>query len=391
MSAWRDQLRAELARRQTEELTRQRRTLETPQGVRVRIAGRELLNFCSNDYLGLANHPALRQSLQAGVDAWGVGSGASHLVCGHQAPHEQAEARLAQFVGAEAALLFSTGYMANLAIPAAFLGRDDLILEDRLNHASLIDAAMVTRASFARYPHLNARSASEHARSHDEGRVLLATDTVFSMDGDIAPVATLAQQAAELDGLALFDDAHGFGVLGGGRGTLAELGIKPGGFVLMVGTLGKALGVCGAFVAGDRELIDYLVQFGRSYIYTTALPPALALTICRAVDLLEQEPDHLQRLQANLAHFRQCAEAHRLNLLASRTPIQPLMVGNAGKALALSQALLDRGFLVGAIRPPTVPLGTARLRIALSAAHQPDQIEQLVVHLAELMGDGAVC
>lgn len=381
--SWRQKIQTELAKRRKGDLLRQRITLDSPQGSHISLDDRELTNFCSNDYLGLANHPLLVEAIQEGAARWGAGSGASHLVCGHLKPHQEAEERLADFVGAEAALLFSTGYMANLAIPAALLGRDDLILEDRLNHASLIDAALLSRASLSRYPHLNIRSLDERANAHTDGQVLISTDAVFSMDGDLAPVKFIADLAENIGGMAVFDDAHGFGVLGDGHGTMAQEGLKPAGSALMVGTLGKALGLSGAFIAGDREIIDYLIQFGRPYIYTTALPPAIAHAISTALGLLETETWRREKLQQNIDHFRDVASRAKLNLMKSTTAIQPLVVGNAGKAFALSQELRQQGFLIGAIRPPTVPLGTARLRITLSASHDVEDIDQLISALVQ--------
>lgn len=381
--SWRDKIHADLAKRREDGLLRQRITLDSAQGAHIRVDGETLTNFCSNDYLGLANHSVLIEALQEGASQWGAGSGASHLVCGHLRPHQQAEEKLADFVGAEAALLFSTGYMANLSLPAALLGRDDLILEDRLNHASLIDAALLSRASLGRYPHLNIRSLDERANAHTDGRVLISTDAVFSMDGDLAPIQFIAALAERTDGMAVFDDAHGFGVLGKGRGTLAQMDVKPSGHNLMVGTLGKALGLSGAFIAGDQAIIDYLIQFGRPYIYTTALPPAIAHAVCVAIDLLDSEAWRREKLQQNIQHFRSEADKANLNLMESETAIQPLVIGNAGKAYALSQALKQNGYLVSAIRPPTVPLGTARLRITLSATHEQADIDQLVSSLAE--------
>lgn len=382
---WREKIQAELQKRREDDLFRQRLTLDSPQGALVSINGASLLNFCSNDYLGLANHPRLVEALQEGANRWGAGSGASHLVCGHLRPHQQAEERLANFVGAEAALLFSTGYMANLALPAALLGRDDLILEDRLNHASLIDAALLSRASLGRYPHLNIRSLEERAQAQEDGQVFISTDAVFSMDGDLAPIQFIDELARRVDGIACFDDAHGLGVLGGGRGTLAQMEVTPSGSTLMVGTLGKALGLSGAFVAGDKEIIDYLIQFARPYIYTTALPPAIAHAISTALDLVEDEPWRREQLEQNINQFRSSAAAANLNLMKSTTAIQPLIVGNAGRAYAVSQELTRQGFLVGAIRPPTVPIGTARLRITLSASHQQHDIDRLVSTLADII------
>lgn len=375
--------RRELAALQQQHLYRTRLTLDGPQAGRVRIDGRELLSFCSNDYLGLANDPRVVEALKRGADRFGVGAGASHLVNGHRTAHEALEEELADFIGAERALTFSTGYMANLALAQVFAGRGDLVLEDKLNHASLIDAGLLTRADFRRYGHADAGHARRLVEARSGGRVLLMTDAVFSMDGDIAPVRDLLSVADRFGALTAFDDAHGLGVLGpGGRGTLAQCGATPRGRVLMMGTLGKALGTFGAFVAGDAVLVDSLVQGARTYIYTTATPPALAEATRRALDLVQQEQWRRDKLAVLIRRFRSGAVQLGLRLAPSETPIQPLLVGESAHALRMSDALRDHGCLVVAIRPPTVPVGSARLRVTLSACHAEEDVDRLLDALA---------
>lgn len=360
-------------------LYRARLTLDGPQASHVRLGGRDLLSFCSNDYLGLANDPRLVEALQRGAADFGVGAGASHLVNGHRTSHARLEEELAGFVGAEQVLAFSTGYMANLALAQVFAGRGDLVLEDKLNHASLIDAGMLTRARLRRYAHVDADHARRLLAERRSGNALLMSDAVFSMDGDLAPVPALVAAADEHGALAVFDDAHGFGVLGpGGRGSLAHFKRLPAGNILLMGTLGKALGTFGAFVAGDAVLIDTLIQRARPYIYTTALPPALVEATRTALELTGREDWRRERLQSLIARFRRGAAQLDLSLMDSDTPIQPVCVGESGRALAMSRDLLDRGLLVTAIRPPTVPRGTARLRVTLSANHTEDEVDQLL-------------
>lgn len=360
-------------------LYRRRLSLDGPQGARVHLNGRELLSFCSNDYLGLANHPRVIQALHDGADRFGVGSGASHLVNGHRTAHAALEEQLAAFTGAERALTFSTGYMANLALAQVFAGRGDLVLEDKLNHASLIDAGLLSRAELRRYAHGDAGHARRLLAERDPARVLLMSDAVFSMDGDIAPVEALVAMSEESGALAVFDDAHGFGVHGPmGRGTLARAGRTPRGQVLLMGTLGKALGTFGAFVAGDAVLIETLIQSARTYIYTTAMPPALARATSAALELVRAEDWRRGHLDSLIRCFRSGAAQLGLRLLDSRTPIQPLIVGEPETAMAMSSRLEEAGFLVVAIRPPTVPRGTARLRVTLSASHTEDDVDRLL-------------
>ena len=342
---------------------------------RIRVAGRELLNFCSNDYLGLRTHPALIQAASECMRQHGLGAGASHLVTGHSFEHHALESELAAFTHRERALLFSSGYMANLGVLSALSARHDLILADRLNHASLLDGARLAGARLRRYPHLQPVGA--------EGARLIVTDGVFSMDGDVAPVRELAALAQQHGALLMVDDAHGLGVLGAsGRGSLEHCALDASAVPILVGTLGKALGSFGAFVAGDATLIDTLIQRARSYIYTTALPPAIAAATRAALRLVQHEPWRRERLRNLVQRFRAGAASHDLPLMASSTPIQPLLIGESARALRLSEALEKCGFWVGAIRPPTVPRGSARLRVTLSAAHSEADVDALLQALA---------
>lgn len=372
-------LAAALAVRKHQQLYRTRQTLEGAQGVRVRIDGHEYLSFCSNDYLGLANHPRVIEAMKEGADRFGVGSGAAHLVTGHSYAHQALEEDLAAFTGRPRVLLFSTGYMANLGVVSALAGRDDCIFEDRLNHASLIDAAALSHARLIRYRHNDTEKLKEKMSGVTKGVQLIASDAVFSMDGDRAQVAGLARLASDSDAWLLVDDAHGFGVLGeNGRGWfLDQLSEVPDNALLMA-TLGKGLGTFGAFVAGTEDLIETLVQQARTFIYTTAPPPAIAWATRTALRLVD-EGEHLrERLRELVQRFRNGANELGLPLMTSETPIQPLLVGGAESALRLSERLRACGLLVPAIRPPTVPKGSARLRITLSAAHEPAHIDRLL-------------
>lgn len=378
-------LEQELAQRRAGHLYRERLVLDSPQGVEVRIGEESLLSFCSNDYLGLANHPEVVAAFRAGAERYGVGAGASHLVSGHSRAHHALEEELADFVGAERALLFSTGYMANLGVVSALTDRHDLIFEDRLNHASLIDAARLTRAKVSRYPHADAeRLAKMLAKNQRSG--LITTDAVFSMDGDIAPLAELTRLASKHGMRLLADDAHGIGVLGkNGRGSFEHLGVPLVPPVIIMGTLGKALGVFGAFVAGEAALIETLIQRARTYIYTTALPPAAAEAVRASLGIVRKESWRRERLQALVAQFRAGAQKLGFVLASSPTPIQPLILGEALAAVETSRRLRERGILVPAIRPPTVPEGSARLRISFSAAHTARHVDQLLDALAAVI------
>lgn len=374
-----------LAERSADGLTRSRRTLATAQGPRVTADGRALLAFASNDYLGLANDPGIVAAARAAALRWGVGAGASHLVCGHAEPHAALEHELAAFVapctGARA-LTFSSGYLANLAILTALAARGDAVFADRLNHACLNDGALLSRARLVRYAHADAEALAQRLAASTAPRKLIATDAVFSMDGDVAPLPRLLELADRYDAWLVVDDAHGFGVLGEGRGSLAHYGIASDRIVYM-GTLGKAAGVAGAFVAAHPAVIETLVQTARAYIYTTAAPPLLAEALRAALDAIRHGAPRRRHLANLVARFRAGARALPWRLLPSSTAIQPLVVGDSAAAVALSQRLQDAGIWAPAIRPPTVPAGTARLRISLSAAHSTADVDALLAALAQ--------
>ena len=379
-----DSLEQELSQRKTAGLLRRRRLLESAQGAHIRVDEREVLSFCSNDYLGLANHPALIAAAKAAANDVGVGSGASHLITGHHRLHHELEESLAHFVGLPQALLFSTGYMANLGIVTALAGRGDAVFADRLNHASLNDAVVLSRAELKRYPHSDMAALEKLLASSQAKRKLVLTDAVFSMDGDIAPITELLALCEKYDAWLMLDDAHGFGVLGtGGRGVLEHLGLKSPRIIYMA-TLGKAAGVAGAFVAGEPALIETLVQNARTYIYTTALPPLLAAALLASLKLIEAEGWRRARIGELVAALRGGLRLQRWQLAESVTPIQPLVIGSNDEALMVSERLLERGILVPAIRPPTVPKGTARLRISLSAAHTPEDVARLLDAINEI-------
>lgn len=379
-------LRHDLEQRKAQRLYRSRRVSGSPQGVEMRVDGDLLLSFCSNDYLGLANHPAVISALQSGAETWGVGSGAAHLVNGHSAAHHALEEELADFVGRPRALLFSTGYMANLGIVGALLGHADRLFEDRYNHASLLDAARYSGARLVRYAHAHVEDLQRRVHSSGSGERLIATDGVFSMDGDIAPLSELAACARENHAWLLVDDAHGLGVLGAqGRGSLEHCGVSPAEVPILMATLGKAFGTFGAFVAGSDDLIETLIQQARTYIYTTATPPALAEATRASLRLVQRESWRREKLRTLVARFQRGAHELGLTLMASDTPIQPLLVGESAQALQFSERLRQRGILVPAMRPPTVPEGTARLRITLSAAHEEVHVDRLLSTLEEIL------
>lgn len=376
-------LASRLAARQAEQLYRRRPLLESPQGPDVVVDGQRLLAFCSNDYLGLASHPEVIAAWRAGAERWGVGGGASHLVIGHSSPHHELEEALAEFTGRPRALLFSTGYMANLGAVTALLGKGDSVLEDRLNHASLLDAGLLSGARFSRYLHNDAASLASRL-DKASGNCLVVTDGVFSMDGDLADLSALCAAAKQKDAWVMVDDAHGFGTLGAtGGGIVEHFGLGLDQVQVLVGTLGKAFGTAGAFVAGSEALIETLIQFARPYIYTTSQPPAQACATLKSLQLLRGEPWRREHLSRLIARFRQGARDIGLQLMDSATPIQPILIGDSGRALQLSSLLRTRGLLVTAIRPPTVPAGSARLRVTLSAAHSEAQVELLLEALAE--------
>ena len=380
-----DDLDLELAKRRDQGLLRTRRTLQSPAGPHAIVDGRPLLAFCSNDYLGLAADPAVANALAEGAQRWGAGSGASHLVSGHLEPFQKLEDQLAAFTGFARALTFSTGYMANLAIVPSLVGRGDAVFADKLNHASLIDAVQLSRADHVRYPHNDVATLERLLASSTARKKLILTDAVFSMDGDLAPLTELFALAERFDAWLVVDDAHGFGVLAPqGRGSLAHLGLPTSPRILLMGTLGKAAGVSGAFVAGAASVIEWLMQTARPYIFTTAASPAVACALLAALDTLASPDGNARRahLQALIARLRAGLAGTPWRLLHSDTAIQPIVVGDNHAVLAVAQGLLDQGLWVPAIRPPTVPAGSARLRVSLSAAHSLDDVDRLTAALA---------
>jgi 8-amino-7-oxononanoate synthase len=367
----------EIAQLERDALLRVRRVVEGAQGPRVRVDGKDYLTFCSNDYLGLANHPALIEAAQRGAAEYGVGAGASHLISGHSDVHERLERELAQFVGLPRALYFSSGYAANCGVIAALAGRDSAVFSDELNHASIIDGARLSRAQVVVYPHGHTAALAEALDRCNAPRKLVVSDAVFSMDGDIAPVAELVQLCERYDAWLLLDDAHGFGVLGAeGRGVLAHCNVRSDNIIYM-GTLGKAAGVAGAFVAGPEDVIEWLIQRTRSYVFSTAAPPLLACALLASLRVIAAEDWRREHLRALTARLRAGLADLPWRLADSATAIQPLLVGENQRALDLMQALLDQGIWVPAIRPPTVPAGTTRLRISLSAAYGLADVDRL--------------
>ncbi len=379
-------LRWELERREHAHLLRRRHTLEGAQGVEPLIDGRPYLAFCSNDYLGLANDRRIIQAMQQGAERYGAGSGASHLVVGHSRAHHALEEELAAFVGRPRALLFSTGYMANLGVVSALAGRGDAVFQDRLNHASLIDAALLAHARLRRYPHGEVARLEQALESSTARRKLVLTDGVFSMDGDLAPLPALALAARRSGAVLAVDDAHGLGVVGAhGRGTLEHYGLGTADVPVLVGTLGKAFGTFGAFVTGSEALVETVLQTARTYIYTTALPPAVAEATRAALRIVAREDWRREHLQSLVRRFREGAAQLGLPLMPSESPIQPLVLGETTAALRAAEALRARGIYITAIRPPTVPRGAARLRIAFSAAHRSAHVDRLLDALAGIL------
>ena len=374
-----------LAALEREGLARRRRVLDSPQGARVRVDGRDAVNFSSNDYLGLATHPALKKAAHEAIDAWGTGAGASALVSGHQRIHDDAERRFAAFVGLPRALLFGSGYAANLGIVTALCDRHAEVFADRLNHACLNDGALLSRATFTRYAHADLAALDERLAASAAGVRLVATDAVFSMDGDVVDLPRLVELCERHDAWLLIDDAHGLGVLGAtGRGVLEAFGAKSP-RIVYIATLGKALGGYGAFVAATEDVVEWLVQRARTYMFSTALPAAAAATAVAAIDLLERDVSLVAALRERITQFRALAARRGLALGASPSAIQPVFAGEPQRAVDWSERLLERGYFVPAIRPPTVPEGTSRLRVSLSAAHAPGDVESLVDALAEVV------
>jgi len=378
-------LQKELEQRKADGLLRQRRLLDSPQAEHIIANNVPYLSFCSNDYLGLANRPELIKVMQQAAANSGVGSGASNLITGHHRYHDDLEKQLAQFVELPAALLFSTGYMANIGVLGALMGRNDVIFADKLNHACLNDGAYFSYADFQRYPHNDVVVLEKLLQASTARHKLIAADAVFSMDGDIAPIPEYLALCEKYDAYLYLDDAHGFGVLGPhGQGSIHHFNIKSP-RIIMMATLGKAAGVAGAFVAGEQVVIDYLIQKAKSYVYSTPAPPALSATLSASLKLIEQGDDLRTHLNRLIAYLKVNLTLKKWRLLPSDTAIQPLIIGDNIAALEVSEYLQTKGILVPAIRPPTVPAGTARLRISLSAAHSLDDVKQLVaaIHEAE--------
>lgn len=378
-------LQQELDKRKADGLLRQRRLLDSPQAEHIVANDKHFLSFCSNDYLGLANRPELIAAMQKAAGDSGVGSGASNLITGHHRYHDELEKRLAKFVEMPAALLFSTGYMANIGVIGALMGRHDAIFADKLNHACLNEGAYLSRAAFHRFPHNDVAALEKLLKDSTAKHKLIAADAVFSMDGDIAPLTEYLALCEKYDAYLYIDDAHGFGVLGEhGKGSLSHLKLKSP-RIIMMATLGKAAGVAGAFVAGEKVVIEYLIQKANSYVYSTPAPPALSATLSESVRLIEQGDDLREHLQNLIAYLKANLKTTKWHLMPSDTAVQPLVVGGNYEVLALSEYLQNKGILVPAIRPPTVPVNTGRLRISLSAAHSLDDIKQLIaaIHQAE--------
>lgn len=381
-----DRLRSKLEKRKSDDLFRSRHTLQSAQGASVRVGGFDCTNFCSNDYLGLANHPKIKEAFKRAAERYGVGSGASHLVCGHSQEHHLLEEELAAFCGRDRAVLFSTGYMANLGTINALVGKGDAIFEDKLNHASLIDGGLASSAEFYRYSHNNLTHLEQRLLTSNANLKLIVTDGVFSMDGDVAELESIKTIAEKHSALLFVDDAHGFGVLGGSGGGLVEQEqLTQNDVPVLMGTLGKAFGSFGAFVTGSDVVVESLIQYARSYIYTTALPPAVAAAGRASLALVMSEQWRREHLMQLVLAFRLGCENLGLQLMPSKTAIQPLVIGKASDALLCSQKLLEKGFWVSAIRPPTVAKNTSRLRFTFSAAHSLDDIERLLDALSDLV------
>jgi 8-amino-7-oxononanoate synthase len=372
-------LQENLDKRRLQHLFRSRVRVDSACSDQLTVGGKSVHNFCSNDYLGLANNRVIADAFKRGIDDYGTGSGASHLISGHTKAHCELEEQLAEFTGRPKALLFSSGYMANMGIIGALLGRSDVVLEDYLNHASLLDGGLLSRAKFQRYKHQDCNDLDAKLNASNGTRKLVVTDGVFSMDGDVAPVADLAEVSQNNNAWLMVDDAHGFGVLGKtGAGLVEEIDLSVDQVPVLMGTLGKSFGTYGAFVAGSETLIETLVQYARSYIYTTAPPPAIAVATSASLELVKNDQWRRDKLNQRILQFRAGAEQIGLRLMHSNTPIQPVLMASDAKLLKTNKQLLNSGFMVGAIRPPTVPEGTGRLRITLSATHSEQQVDALL-------------
>ncbi len=375
-----------LAERKAANLYRTRRLLNSPQMPQVNIDGKNYIAFCSNDYLGLANHPDVMSAFKNAANNFGIGSGASHLVAGHSQEHHALEEEISAFTGRDRALLFSTGYMANLGAITALVGQGDAVFEDRLNHASLLDGGLLSGARFQRFLHNDLDNLQARLQKTEANRKLIVVDGVFSMDGDYAPLPELAALAQKNNAWLMVDDAHGFGCIGkNGGGSAEHFGLTQNDLPILMGTLGKAFGTFGAFIAGSETLIETLIQFARPYIYTTAMPPAIAAATRVSLRLVQAESWRREHLQQLITHFRKGAEKLGLQLTNSTTPIQPIIVGDEVKTLAMSTALAERGILIIAIRPPTVAAGSSRLRITFSAEHTLAQVDDLLSALADII------
>lgn len=377
---WSQQLTDDLAERKTVGRYRQQRTRFGEQGVNVVVDGKQLLSFCSNDYLGLASHPSLKKAFIAAVEQDGVGSGSAHLLTGHSHYHQQLEEELADFMGYEKALLFSSGYQANLGVIDGLMGRGDVIIQDKLNHASLLDGGRLSAAQQLRYRHADSVAlATRLQQSEQTNKRMIISDGVFSMDGDIAPLAEIIAQAKQHEAAVFIDDAHGIGVLGEqGRGSVSHCNIKQDELPIVMATFGKAFGTAGAFVAADEEVIDTLIQQARTYVYTTAQPAAIAAATLASLKLVQDDDWRREKLQTLIAQFRKGAQNLGLNLIASTTAIQAVLIGDDNKSISIGKTLEQQGILVGVIRPPTVPEGSARLRITFSANHTEQQVTLLL-------------
>ncbi len=376
-------IKAFLKERRQQHLYRSVKVSESAQHPNMKIDGKQYLTFCSNDYLGLANHPDIIQAFKKAADTYGVGSGAAHLINGHSVEHQKLEESLAEFTGREKALLFSTGYMANLGVVDALLNRGDHLFADRLNHASLIDAGLLASAKMKRYAHNDLNVLEKlYATKNQNGKIansMILTDGVFSMDGDEAPVKELARLAQQHQAWLMVDDAHGFGTLGkNGAGLLEQEQLSQDDVPILMATLGKAIGTAGAFVAGSHDLIEYLTQTARTYIYTTAMPPSIAAASRASLKLVQQESWRRKKLNDLIRQFKQGAKQLGIELMPSNTAIQPILLGSTERAVSISQKLQEKGILVSAIRPPTVPEGTARLRVTFSANHDEQDLSRLL-------------
>ena len=381
-----DMLAPALEERRALSRYRSRLSVESAQQVVVRRENREFINFCSNDYLGLANHPKVAEAFAAGIQKFGTGSGASHLVCGHSSAHHELEEVLADFVGRPRALLFSSGYMANLGTINALVGRGDLVLEDKLNHASLLDGGLISGAKFQRFHHNDADNLLTRLQNSPAQRKLVVVDGVFSMDGDCSPLDKICASSGQANAYVMVDDAHGFGVLGeSGKGTIEHFDLTQNDVPVLMATLGKAAGTFGAFVAGSEILIETLIQFSRNYIYTTAIPPAVAVASQKSIQILQEEGWRREHLSEQISYFQKLCGDAKIPVAKSATAIQPILLGEDKRAVQVAHHLEQKGLWISAIRPPTVPEGTARLRITLTANHQKHHIERLVECLHDIL------